>query len=371
MGKGLMNPKDSVVLFYPHIGKNAIKYVTQVLNSRWIGQGPLVDEFEQKFSDKFLGGHPCVAVNSGTSALHLAYILAGIKADDEVITPVFTCTATNTPLLWMGAKITFCDVNPFTMNVSVKHLKTLVNNKTKAIVCVHYGGLPCDMDEITHIADYYGIPVIEDAAHSLGAKYKGKNIGTISDYTMFSFQGVKHITCADGGMLVCPEDQIEKAKRLRWFGIDRVKKQEGIWYNNITEVGYKYQMADVAAAIGLAGLEEFDKVLAYRQCLLKIYEDNIGHLIIGSGQIDRTHAAWLCTIRVHVDRDKLQTKLRENNIETNQTHSRNDRYDVFGGRKGGLMNMDAMEDRYQILPLHTHMKPEDVYKICKLIKGGW
>src|SRR5690606_37282668 len=138
---------------------------------------------------------------SGTDALHLAYILAGLKEGDEVISPVFTCTATNIPFLYMGVKVRFADVKPHTLNVDPRHVRQLVNERTKAIVVVHYGGLPCDMAEIGDIAREWNIPVVEDAAHAVGATYRGKPIGAISEYTMFSFQAIKHITTGDGGML--------------------------------------------------------------------------------------------------------------------------------------------------------------------------
>ena len=213
----LMEPDEGIVLFHPHIPAGAIEKVTKVLSGRWIGQGPLVDEFETKFNSRYGKNTKALAVGSGTDALHLAYLLADIKEGDEVIVPVFTCTATNIPFLYFGAKIVFADVDPHTMNIDVNHVKSLVNEKTKAIVVVHYGGLPCEMDELKSVSEQYNIPIIEDAAHALGATYKGESIGSISPYTMYSFQAIKHITTGDGGLLLLPEDQHEKAKRLRWF----------------------------------------------------------------------------------------------------------------------------------------------------------
>jgi dTDP-4-amino-4,6-dideoxygalactose transaminase len=174
----------NIVLFHPHIPTNAISYVTDTLQSRWIGQGPKVNRFEKKFSEKFCNDNTCIAVGAGTDALHLSYILAGLEEGDEVITTVFTCTATNIPLLYMGVKPVFADVQKDTLNIDPKHVAELVNEKTKAIICVHYGGLPCDMDELQAIANKWNIPIIEDAAHAIGAYYKGKSIGEISDFTM-------------------------------------------------------------------------------------------------------------------------------------------------------------------------------------------
>lgn len=366
---------ENIVLFHPHIPENASNYIADTLSSRWIGQGPKVDKFENDFSKKFCNGQTNVAVGSGTDALHLAYILADLKAGDEVIVPVFTCTATNIPFLYMGVKIVFADIQKDTLNIDVEHVKELVNEKTKAIVCVHYGGLPCDMDELHLIARKWGIPVIEDAAHALGGYYKGTPIGAISEFTMYSFQAIKHITTGDGGMLsVKNMDLRAKAERVRWFGIDRNAKQQGHWENDIKEVGYKYQMTDIAAAMGLAGLEEFDEISSHRKRLFKIYEKNLSNIeglrFIGGNYTDREHAAWLCTIIVERRAD-LQLKLREHNIESNQVHYRNDRYTIFGGRKNNLPNMDALEEKYLVLPLHTQLSEENVLRVCQVIKSGW
>ncbi len=371
----LMETNEGIVLFHPHIPASCKQYVTEILSTRWIGQGPKVNEFENLFTKKFVSKGTSLAVGSGTNALHLAYILAGLKEGDEVIVPVFTCTATNIPFLYMGVKPVFADIDPDTMNINTEYVKELITEKTKAIVCVHYGGLPCNMDELQAIADEHNLKIIEDAAHAVGAKYKGKYIGSISDFTMFSFQAIKHITTGDGGMLVVKDDCLrEKGERVRWFGIDRHAKQKGIWENDIKEVGYKYQMTDIAAAMGIAAMEEIDETLALRKKLLKIYEESLQNIdgikFIGGGYTDRTHAAWLCTILVD-DRINFQKMLRYNKIESNQVHYRNDRYSIFGGRQDCFPNMDNVEEKYLVLPLHTKITIKDVNYICEIIKKGW
>ena len=371
------NASDNIVMFYPHVSKLAKKSVMEVLDTRWIGQGPKVKIFEESFSNKFASKLPAIAVGSGTDALHLSYILAGLKPGDEVIAPVFTCTATNIPFLYMGVKILFADIDPNTMNIDINHVAQLMNKNVKAIICVHYGGLPCDMDELQNIADKWSIPIIEDAAHAVGAKYKGSNIGSISDFTMFSFQAIKHITTGDGGMLIVKNKElIDQAERVRWFGIDRNAKQAGIWENDITEIGYKYQMTDIAAAMGIASLQEFDAVSSLRKRLFKVYSDELAGYdrvkIIGNDFDDREHAAWLFTIIVD-NRYKLQEKLRDNKIESNQVHFRNDRYSIFKDFTDGknFPNMDQIEDKYLVLPLHTMMNENDVRRVCSIIKSGW
>jgi dTDP-4-amino-4,6-dideoxygalactose transaminase len=231
------------------------------------------------------------------------------------------------------------------------------------------------MNELHEIAGKYGIPVIEDAAHGLGATYNGIPIGAVSDFTMFSFQAIKHITTGDGGLLTFKDSSLlEKSKRLRWFGIDRAAKQGGIWENDIVEVGYKYQMTDLAACLGITSLNEFDQIIIHRQKLFQEYVKGLknvpGIKVIGTDLKDRTHAAWLCTVLVE-KRVDLVKKLHDNNIESAQVHYRNDRYSIFGGRRNDLPNMDSVEDKYLVLPLHTKVSVEDIHHICDVIKGGW
>ncbi len=373
----MRDEQSNVVLFYPHVSEKAAEAVAETLRSRWIGEGPKVREFEQQFA-RMLGIRTTpVAVGAGTDALHLAYVLAGVQPGDEVIVPVFTCTATNIPLLYHGVKLRFADVQRSTMNLDIDHVRRLVNERTRAIVCVHYGGLPCDMDELLAIGREHNIPIIEDAAHAVGATYKGEVIGNLSPFTMYSFQAIKHVTTGDGGMLLIQDAQlVEKARRLRWFGIDRAAKQGGYWENDIVEVGYKYQMTDIAASIGLANLAEFPEVLAHRRRLYRLYEERLrgipGITMLGTGYEDREHACWLCTVEVERRMD-LVRKLREAHVESGQVHYRNDRYSIFApfAEPDAYPNMDYLEDRYLVLPLHTRVSEDDVEYICDLIRRGW
>jgi perosamine synthetase len=365
-----------IVLFHPHVPPAAADAVTRTLQTRWIGQGPQVEEFERRFAERFCPGRRAIAVSSGTSALHLAYVMAGIGEGDEVITPVFTCTATNIPLLYQRAVPVFADVQPDTLNIDPAHVRELVTARTRAIICVHYGGYPCDMDELHAIARERGIPVIEDAAHALGATYRGKAIGSISEFTMFSFQAIKHLTTGDGGMVVCKTDaEAMLAARLRWFGIDRQAKLLSRWENDIREVGYKYQMTDIAASMGLAGLLGFDETLAYRKKLLGRYCQGLraipGIEVVGADSDEsREHAAWTCTILAE-RRPDLQRKLREAEIESDPVHFRNDQYTIFKRFRRDAPNMDRVEQRYLVLPLHTRMAEADVQRVCETIRSGW
>ena len=360
-------------LFYPYIAKSSIKSIQNVLKTRWIGQGPLVDDFEKKFKKRFAPNNECVAVGSGTDALHLAFLLAGIKKDDEVICPLFTCTATNIPLLYIGAKIKFVDIDKDTMNISIEHLKKIVSKKTKAIVFVNYGGVPVNLNELIKIKKKYNLTLIQDSAQSLGSKYKGKEISNYSDFSIYSFQAIKHITSGDGGMLTFKNKKlIDKARRIRWFGIDRIKKQGGTWENDITEVGFKYQMTDLGARLLLDSMKDFHKIQSHRKKLFNIYKVNLGKnkniKILDVKNKSYTNSHWLCTIIVK-NRIFLQKKLRLLNIETNQVHFRNDRYSIFKDftKNKKFPNMDAYENNYLVIPMNLKISEIDAKFISKSI----
>jgi perosamine synthetase len=355
-----------IALMTPHVPAAAIDAVSETLRTRWIGQGPKVEEFERRFSER-VGGRPCVAVGSCTDALHLSYLLAGIGPGDEVIAPLFTCTATNIPLLYCGANIQFCDVAPGSLNVDPAAVARMITERTKAIVVVHYGGAPVHLGGLLTFPPVGQVPVIEDCAQALGSP----NAGKLADYACFSFQAVKHVTTGDGGMLVLPEWQIDQAKRMRWFGIDRAAKLNGTWANDIYEVGYKYQMTDIGAAMGLAGLDTLDWQIWRRRNLRSDY----ARLLAGLDGIrlldtDPDSACWLCTVLVE-EREDLRRKLLEHGIESDQVHYRNDRYSIFAKFRGEFPNMDAIESKYLVLPLHMAMDHEDVERICSVIRSGW
>ncbi|MCR4336256.1 MAG: aminotransferase class I/II-fold pyridoxal phosphate-dependent enzyme, partial [Candidatus Omnitrophica bacterium] len=232
-----------IQMFRVNICDRAIERAVSVLKSGYVGQGPVVDELEKYFKD--VSGAPYnVTVNSGTSALHLAVILAGVNRGDEVITTAQTMMATSHAILMQGAKPVFADVQLSSGNIDPMDIEHRITKKTKAILVVHWAGCPCDMDEIHSLARRHNLMVIEDAAHAIGATYKGRPIGSISPMTCFSFQAIKHVTGGDGGMLsLLNEENKIFASRLRWFGIDRDQRKptllgEHEW--DVTQLGYKY-----------------------------------------------------------------------------------------------------------------------------------
>lgn len=367
--------KKSIPIFYPHIPKKGLNALSKVLSGRWLGQGPLVDKFEKVFSKKFCDNQPVVAVGSGTDALHLAYILAGIKKNDEIICPVFTCTATNIPLLYIGAKIKFADIDLNNFNISIEHIEKLITKKTKAIVFVNYGGILCNLDKLQAIAKKNKLILIQDAAQSLGAQYNKKSIINYADYTIFSFQAIKHITSGDGGAL-CVKNfkNYKKALRIRWFGIDRPKKQGGTWENDITEIGFKYQLTDIGACLLLESIKEFGLIKKHRNLIYKTYLDNIVQSkslqCIISNNKKSDEVMWLFTI-VSPYKDIIQKELRKKNIETNQVHFRNDKYSIFKKfvKNTEFKNMNMLQNNYLVLPMHTKMSINDAKRVSKEINN--
>lgn len=366
--------QDKIVLFKPYITDHAKARVLKTLNTRWIGQGPQVDTFESDFETAISHKHKAIAVNSGTSALHLSYILANIKDGDEVICPVFSCAATMIPLLYQRAKVVFADIQKDTLNIDPQSVEKLMNERVKAIVCVDYGGNPCDLSELQAIATKWNVPLIEDAAQAIGATYKKKNIGEIADFTAFSFQAIKNITTGDGGMVTVKDILLtDTAKRLRWFGIDRAAKLEDRWKNDIREVGYKYQMTDIAAAMGIEGLKELKKIVEWREVLFNVYTrrlKNVPGISLIKENTKGTSAYWLMTVFVE-NREALKKKLKELQIETNTVHNRCDNYSIFGGRVQSCPIMDSVEDKYLVLPLYPQLSVEDVEYVCDGIAKGW
>ena len=362
-----------IYMFWPYVSEKVKDVVEEVLKTRWIGQGPKVEEAERKFKQVIGAPYP-VTLNSCTSALHLALIMSGVDRGSEVITTPMTCSATNIPILYCGAKAVFADIQKDTLNIDSKSIKEKITDKTKAILIVHWAGYPCDMDEILEIAKQHKIPVIEDAAHALGARYKNKPIGSIGDYACFSFQAIKQITTADGGVLaVLNESDYKRAKLLRWYGIDREFKGDIYWKYQIKEVGYKYHMNDLAAGMLVVQLDDLKKVSKRRSEIVDKYREGlegVAGVKLLEKKDDRISGNWLFTIRVK-DRQSFTKKLLDNDIESHMVHVRCDIYPIFGGKRLELPCMNEVEPEYVSIPVHYKITDEDVNKVIKTIKSGW
>lgn len=343
-----------VVIAHPYVSPQAIENVVRVLLSRFIGQGPEVNHFEAEFEDKFgLEPGTTVAVNSGTSALELAYDLLKLGPGDEVITTPMTCTATNIPLVRRGCRLVFADISRETLNLDRADVERKCTHRTKAVVNVHLNGIQSDLHRV-------GVPVVDDSAQALGI-FRGEQFSGVR-FTTCSFQAIKAVTTADGGMLVCANREDAREARLRrWFGIDRQLKLLNNWQPfkqreilfDIEYPGYKFQMHDVAAAMGRAHLAEYDEIMEHRRNIFRTYR--AAGLPMVDGPVNRYGFACLLV----ENRDEFCAELDRAGIETNVMQVRNDRYKIFEPFRVPLPNLDWVEERYVCIPMHNRMTIED------------
>lgn len=305
------------------IDEDDIQAVAEVLQSDYLTTGPAVCEFEKAVCE-YTGAKYAVAIANGTAALHAACFAAGIKDGDEVITTPMTFAASANCVLYCGGMPVFADIRPDTYNIDPSDIRKKITKKTKAIIAVHYTGQPCDMDEIHAIAKEHHLTVIEDAAHALGADYKGRKIGTISDMTTFSFHPVKHITTGEGGMITTNDKKLyEKLKLFRSHGITReeglMTKNEGGWYYQQVDLGYNYRITDIQCALGVSQMRKLDKFIIRRKELVKRYEDAFRHIeaITCPYQEKGCNNSWhLYVIQVQ-NRKKVFDRLRNAGIQVN------------------------------------------------------
>lgn len=264
----------------PDIGEEEIAEVVDSMRSGWLTTGPKTKAFEHDFADYIGGGVEAMAVSSATAGLHLALEACGIRAGDEVITSVYTFTSTAEVIRYLGADPVFADIDERTLNISPESIEKAITPKTKAIMPVHVGGLPCDMDAILAIAKKHGLKVVEDAAHAFPVRYKGRMIGALdSDAAVYSFYATKTITTGEGGMVVTKnKDMAKRIKTMRLHGIDRdaydrYTSEKPAWYYEIVAPGYKYNMSDIMASMGIHQLKKAERMKARRREIAMRYTE--------------------------------------------------------------------------------------------------
>ena len=293
----------------PAIGEEEVRSVVETLKSGWLTTGSKVKSFEEDFA-RYVGSKHAIAVNSGTAALHLALDAVGIEEGDEVIVPTMTFTATAEVVLYFKAKPVLVDCERDTLNLDPAKIEAAITPRTKAIVPVHMAGLPCDMDEILRIARKHDLRVIEDAAHALPAAYRGRTVGTVGDITCFSFYATKTITTGEGGMATTENPQwAERMRIMSLHGIshDAWKRytKEGSWYYEVLYPGFKYNLTDLAAAIGGEQLKKCSDFWQARQRIAMIYANAFAELDgvqLPACPADVQHAWHLFVIQLELDR---------------------------------------------------------------------
>jgi dTDP-4-amino-4,6-dideoxygalactose transaminase len=364
----------------PAIGEDEIESVVETLKSGWLTTGHKVKRFEEDFA-RYVGSQHAVAVNSGTAALHLALDAVGIKEGDEVIVPTMTFTATAEVVLYFKARPVLVDCQRDTFNLDPSRIEAAITPKTKAIIPVHMAGQPCDMDEILSIAKEHDLRVIEDAAHALPASYHGRTIGTLGDITCFSFYATKTITTGEGGMATT--ENAEYADRMRVMSLHGISHdawkrytKEGSWYYEVLYPGFKYNLTDIAAAIGIEQLKKCNEFWQARQRIATIYEKAFAELEeiqVPLARKNIQHAWHLFAIqleleRLRINRNQFIDALREKGIGTSvhfiPLHLHPYYRDKFGYKPGDFPNASAVFERIVSLPIYPTMTEGDVERVA-------
>lgn len=340
-----------------------------VLYGGMLAEGEHVYRFETEFARSFRLPL-ALGMSSGTGALHIALLLADVAPGDEVITTSMTAEPTNTVILQCGATPVFADVDPQTGNLDAASVESLVTQRTRAIVVVHYAGFPADLKALRKIADQHGIALIEDAAHSLGASYGGEGIGTVGDYAIFSMQAIKHMTTIDGGVLTMRDpDKAAQARKLRWFGMAKGVPRTEV---DIERAGYKYNMHNVAGVIGLAQLESIQNRIDRHIANGRYFDEAIAKIPgLNVTRIDAEcqPSYWLYSI-LSEDSESVERCLTQAGVSASKLHRPNHFHSVFKPMRRPLPGLDAYYRRLTHIPCGWWVGDEDRQRIVDVLRKG-
>lgn len=359
-----------------------IEAVVRVLRSDWLTTGPVVGQLEGAFATR-VGAAYAVVVNSGTAALHAATSAAGIRPGDEVIVPGLTFAASANCVIYQGGTPVFADVRPDTLNLDPAAVEAAITPHTRAIVVVDYSGQPADLDELGAIARQHDLHLIEDAAHALGATYRGRPVGGISPLSTFSLHPVKHITTGEGGVITTQDESL--AQRMRWFrnhGITtdhRQRAEKGGWFYEMVDLGYNYRLPDLNCALGLSQLDRLDAWLARRRAIARSYDaafTGAPGLTPPVSLPDREPAWHIYPLRLDLDqlrvgRAKVFAALRAENIGVNVHYIPvywHPYYQALGYRKGICPRAEEAYERLITLPLFPAMSDRDVTDVIEAVR---
>jgi dTDP-4-amino-4,6-dideoxygalactose transaminase len=376
--------KDFLVFGNPAIEEAEIKEVEDTLRSGWLGTGPKTSRFEEDFKN-YIGCKHAIAVNSCTAGLHLALDAIGVRRGDEVITSPMTFASTANVIVHLGAKPVFVDIDRATMNIDPSKITQVITSKTKAIIPVHMAGHPCRMDQIIKIAKDYNIAIVEDAAHAIEAQFKGMKVGNIGDITAFSFYVTKNVCTGEGGMVTTNNDAWAdemRIKRLHGLSRDAWKRYstEGFKPYDVIYAGYKYNMTDIQASLGIHQLARVEKNLDIRKKYWAMYNEafsDMPELIIPSEETDVKHARHLYTLLINpdvlkIDREYIIRALKAENIGTGvhfvALHLHKFYRETFGFKRGDYPNAEFVSDNTFSLPLSAKLSEKDVQDVIFAVK---
>lgn len=376
--------RDFLPFALPLLEDDEINEVLDTLKSNWITKGPKTAMFEEQFA-KFVGCKHAIATNSCTAALHTALVSKGIGANDEVITTPMTFVASSNVIIHSGAKPVFVDIDPNTFNIDVNKIEEKITEKTKAILPVHIAGHSVDLDKILAIAKKHNLFVLEDAAHGVYTQYKGKMIGNISDATAFSFYATKNLVTGEGGMLTTNDDELaKKARMISLHGMSRNAwnrySEKGSWYYEVEYPGFKYNMTDIQASLGIHQLSKLERFQERRNEYVKMYNESFSKMdeIIEPIELDYTRHAWhLYIIQINeelltIDRSSFIEELKARNIGTSvhfiPVHLHPYYKNTYGYKLGDYPVSEKVFSRIISLPLYPKMTKDDVEDVINAVK---
>ncbi len=351
----------------PSLGQEEIEEIQKVFQTGWLGLGSTVFEFEKTIRE-YLRVTNVIAVNTGTSALHIALDAFGIGKGDEVIVPSLTFCASIQAITALRAAPVFCEVDPHTLNIDIGDAEKKITRRTKAIMPVHYCGNACDMDSLLDMGEKHNLFIIEDAAHAFGSSYKGKKIGSFGDVACFSFDPIKNITCGEGGAIALADKDIaEEIRRKRTLGIDKDSwyryTNERSWFYEVTTQGYRCHMSNISAAIGLAQFKKLDTFIEKKRRIVKLYNDHFEKLEgvkILEWNLDET-APFIYMVRVRADkREALMDFLQERGVGTGIHYIANHIQPFFAPYNKPLPVTDQIWKEILTLPLYYDMTEADI-----------
>jgi dTDP-4-amino-4,6-dideoxygalactose transaminase len=367
-----------IPVFQPHLGVDTVKAVVDAFSVGWLGMGSVTKEFEDAIATYLeLDERYVVATNTGTSALHLALLAANVGAGDEVIVPSFDFVADHQAIMAVGAAPVFCDIREDTLGIDVEKAEALISTRTKAILCLHYAGIPCDVEGVYTLAELHRLRVIEDATHAFGTRYASRMIGGFGDITCFSFDPVKVITSIDGGAVVAnTSEEMELLRHLRFLGItkdtlERYRNQRA-WEYDVVSVGFRYHLTNINAAIGLSQLRRVDEFIGNRQAYCQLYNRLLGDIpgIAIPCTTFRDVSPFIYYLRVQDHpRDRLIAHLRSHGIQTGIHWIPAHRFTLFAEcRRGDLTVTNRVAEEVLTLPLHSFMRFEVIHRIASEIR---
>jgi len=376
--------QHAIPFFKPSIGEDEIQEVVQTLRSGWLTTGPRVKQFETQFAEHAAAAH-AVAVSSCTSALHLALEAVGVTAGDEVLIPTLTFASTGEIVVHLGARPVLLDCQADTFNIDPEKIQEKITPRTKAIIPVHYGGQPCEMDRILKIARDHGLKVIEDAAHAIPSRYGDQVVGSIGDITCFSFYANKTLTTGEGGMITTDND--DYADRMRIMSLHGISRDawkrfsaEGSWYYEILAPGYKFNMTDMAAALGIHQLARCDELWKARSRIAKRYDAALADLpeiTTPFVELNIQHSRHLYVIqleldKLRIDRNRFIEELNGAGVGTSvhytPLHMHPYYRDTFGYQPDDLPVATSVYGRIISLPIYPGMTDEQIDYVTATVR---